>query len=64
MDWDEPTAKSSRIITIGEDLSKLAIVELTERLGLLTAEIARIEQVVAAKKRTSAAAAALFGKTE
>ena len=63
MDWDEPKAKSGKIVTIGDDLSKLSIVELDERVALLTAEIVRIEQAVETKKRTTAAAAALFGKT-
>jgi uncharacterized small protein (DUF1192 family) len=61
MDWDEPKAKTSKAFTVGEDLAKLSVVELDERIALLKAEIMRIEQTITAKKRTTAAAAALFG---
>jgi uncharacterized small protein (DUF1192 family) len=61
MDWDEPEAKSAKNFTVGEDLAKLSVVELEERIVTLKAEILRIEQTIAAKKRTTAAAAALFG---
>jgi uncharacterized small protein (DUF1192 family) len=62
MDWDEPKAKTAKSFVVGEDLSKLSIVELEERIALLHAEILRIEQTILVKKRTTAAAAALFGE--
>ncbi len=61
MDWDEPKAKIAKGSSVGEDLSKLSIVELDERIALLRAEILRIEHTIISKKRTTAAAAALFG---
>ena len=62
MDWDEPKAKAGKAVVIGEDLSKLSVVDLDERIAMLKSEIVRIEQSVETKKRTTAAAAALFGK--
>ena len=32
MDWDEPKPKTSKAITIGEDLKALSIAELNERI--------------------------------
>jgi uncharacterized small protein (DUF1192 family) len=61
MEWDEPKAKSPKIITLGEDLSKLSVTELTERIESLRAEIARVEAAAEGKKKHTAAAAALFG---
>lgn len=61
MDWDEPKAKAGKIVTVGEDLSKLSVIDLDERVAMLKAEIVRLEQGIVAKKRTTAAAAALFG---
>ena len=62
MDWDEPKAKTSKNFSVGEDLGKLSVVELEERIALLKAEIMRIEAAITTKKSTTAAAAALFGK--
>lgn len=62
MEWDEPKAKTSKAIVIGEDLSNLSIAELDARITALKAEIERIETTAAAKRRHSAAAAELFGK--
>ena len=42
MDWDEPKTKSPKIITLGEDLSKVSLSELAERVAALQAEIARV----------------------
>jgi uncharacterized small protein (DUF1192 family) len=62
MDWDEPKVKTSKSFSVGEDLAKLSVVELDERIALLRAEILRIEQTIVAKRRTTAEAAALFGE--
>ena len=62
MDWDEPKTKSPKIITLGEDLSKVSLSELAERVAALQAEIARVEALAAAKRQHTAAADALFGK--
>ena len=56
---DEPT-KKVRVHTIGEDLSRLSAAELSERIGQLQAEIARLEADLSTKGATKAAAEALF----
>jgi uncharacterized small protein (DUF1192 family) len=62
MDWDLPKPKST--VAVGDDLSKLSISELAERVDALKAEITRTEAMAAEKRRHTAAADALFGKTE
>jgi uncharacterized small protein (DUF1192 family) len=62
MDWDEPKAKSSRTITIGEELSNLSIADLEEKIARHKDEIARIETTLSARRTHSSAAAELFGK--
>ena len=56
---DDPT-KKVRVHTIGEDLSRLSAAELSERIGQLQAEIARLEADLSTKGATKAAAEALF----
>ncbi len=58
---DEEAPKKKPVHEIGEDLSKLSLFELAERIEMLKAEIARIEQA-AAVKRASADHAATFFK--
>ena len=57
---DEPVKKIPRKHEIGQDLSLLSVGELTERIGVLRGEIARLEAELAAKGTTKAAAEALF----
>ena len=45
---------------IGQDLSALSVDDLTARIALLTGEIGRLEQAVAAKTSSRAAADAFF----
>ncbi len=45
---------------IGQDLSLLSVGDLTERIGLLEAEIGRLKDALAARDRTRAAAAQVF----
>jgi uncharacterized small protein (DUF1192 family) len=59
-DDDKPRKKVSH--EIGQDLSLLAVEELTERIALLTGEIERL-QAAAAKKRASRDAADKFFKS-
>ena len=59
-DDDRPKKKVSH--EIGQDLSLLAVEELTERVALLKSEIARLEEA-ATKKRASKDAANAFFKT-
>lgn len=58
--FDEQPAKKTRPHEIGQDLSQLSVGELTERIGQLNAEIARLENELKAKGATKAAAEALF----
>lgn len=60
----EDDEKPRRKIThdIGQDLSLLSVDELGERIGLLTAEIARLHAEID-KKRASRDAAASFFKS-
>ncbi|MGB3832126.1 MAG: DUF1192 domain-containing protein [Mesorhizobium sp.] len=57
---DEPRKKKPAPHEIGQDLSLLSVAELTERIGLLRAEIARLETELQAKDTTRSAAEALF----
>ena len=60
MDWDEPKPKTSKAITVGEDLTTLSVAELNERIATLAAEIERTKAELQAKQKHEAAAAALF----
>lgn len=59
-DDDRPRKKVTH--EIGQDLSLLSVEELTERIALLTSEIARLQEA-ANKKRASKDAASAFFKT-
>lgn len=59
--FEEEAPKKKRVHELGEDLSKLSLDELAERVELLRAEIARLEEA-AVKKRASAEVAASFFK--
>ena len=58
-DDDRPRKKVTH--EIGQDLSLLSVEELTERIALLTGEIARLQEA-ATKKRASKDAADSFFK--
>ena len=57
---DRPKKKSSH--ELGADLSMLSVDELKVRIGLLKAEIERLEAEVAAKSSSRNAAEGLFRK--
>ena len=57
---DRPKKKSSH--ELGADLSMLSVDELKARIGLLKAEIERLEAEVAAKSSSRNAAEGLFRK--
>jgi len=59
-DDDRPKKKITH--EIGKDLYLLSVEDLTERIALLTAEIARLQEA-ATKKRASKYAASAFFKT-
>jgi uncharacterized small protein (DUF1192 family) len=58
--FDEEPPKKKTAPEIGEDLSKLSLHELAERIEILQAEIARIEETLAAKKASADVAASFF----
>ena len=57
--FDDPPKKQPAH-EIGQDLSLLSVGELTERIELLRAEIARLEGELSAKGASKSAAEALF----
>jgi uncharacterized small protein (DUF1192 family) len=57
---DRPKKKIAH--EIGQDLTLLSVRELTERIGLLTEEIARLEADIAKKQATRSAADQFFKK--
>jgi uncharacterized small protein (DUF1192 family) len=58
---DEPPKKKIAH-ALGEDLATLSVAELEERIGLLRAEIARLEESIAAKRASQNVAASFFKK--
>ncbi len=58
--FDDEPVKKPKAHEIGQDLSLLSVAELTERIGLLHEEIARLEVELQAKGATKSAAEALF----
>ncbi len=58
--FDDEPRKKPKPHEIGQDLSLLSVGELSERIGLLRDEIARLEAELAAKGSTKTAAEALF----
>ena len=60
MDLDDLEPKKAKSHALGEDLSKHSVAELTALIETLKAEIARIEEVLAAKQSSKSAAEAAF----
>jgi len=58
--FDDEPKKKSRPHEIGQDLSLLSVGDLTERIGILRDEIARLEAELQTKDSTKSAAEALF----
>lgn len=58
--FDDEPVKKARGHEIGQDLALLSVEELTERVDLLRAEIARLEAELVRKGATKSAAEALF----
>jgi uncharacterized small protein (DUF1192 family) len=57
---DEPPKEKKAAHELGEDLSRLSLNELEERIGLLKTEIERIETVIRAKRASADVAASFF----
>ena len=58
--FDEEAPKKKKVHEIGEDLATLSLAELADRIALLKAEIARIEQDIAAKRASADVASTFF----
>ena len=54
--------KAPTVHEIGQNLDALSATELSERIDFLKLEIARLEQAIAAREATRAAAAAAFSR--
>ena len=57
---EEPIRRPKTVHEIGSDLSLLSVTELRERIGALSAEIARLEAVIRSKESSKDAAATFF----
>ena len=62
MDNDDiaPPPKKAKSYGLGQDLSKLSVGELRALIDELKAEIARVEQALAAKQSSKSSAEAVF----
>jgi uncharacterized small protein (DUF1192 family) len=58
--FDEEPPKKKKPHELGEDLAALSVDELAERIALLKAEIARLDQAMAAKRASANVAASFF----
>ena len=58
--FDDDRPKPKRAHEIGQDLSLLSVGDLDERIGILKAEIARLESDKVTKQATRMAAESLF----
>ena len=57
---DDAPPKKKLAHELGQDLTLLSVAELTDRIGLLREEIARLEADIARKKATRSAADQFF----
>jgi uncharacterized small protein (DUF1192 family) len=62
MDTDDlaPPPKKAKSYELGQDLSKLSVAELQALIDDLKAEVARVEQTLAAKQSSKSAAESVF----
>ena len=60
MSWDDELPKPKPAITVGENLERLSVADLDERVQELEAEIVRVKAERTAKKTLISAAEALF----
>jgi uncharacterized small protein (DUF1192 family) len=58
--FDEELPKRKAGITIGEDLGRLSIDELRDRIATLQAEIGRVDEALRQKQSSQGAAEAFF----
>lgn len=58
--FDEDLPKKPKVHDIGMVLDAMSVEELTDHIGLLEAEIARLKAAIEAKKKSRDAAASVF----
>ncbi len=58
--FDDDQVKKPKGHEVGMPIDTMSVGELEERIALLQGEIARLEQAIAARKNTRAAADSLF----
>jgi uncharacterized small protein (DUF1192 family) len=58
--FDEEPPKRKTELVVGEELATLSIDELSERIEVLKAEIARLEETIAAKRESLGVADSFF----
>lgn len=58
--FGDDEAKKPRGHEVGMPIDTMSVEELEERIGLLKAEIARLEQAIAARNKTRSEAESLF----
>ena len=58
--FDDDAVKRPRGHEVGMPIDAMSVEELEERIGLLKAEIARLEQAIAARNKTRSEAESLF----
>lgn len=60
MSWDDELPKPKPVMTVGENLERLSVADLDERIQSLEAEIVRVKAERTAKQTLISAAEALF----
>ncbi len=58
--FDEDEVKRPKSHEVGMPIDTMSVAELEERIGLLRGEIVRLEQAIAARQKTRAAADSVF----
>jgi len=58
--FDDDAVKRPKAHEVGMPIDTMSVGELEERIGLLKAEIGRLEQAIAARQKTRAVADSLF----
>ena len=58
--FDEDQVKKPKGHEVGMNIDTMSVEELTDRIGVLESEIARLKDAIAARQKTRSAADALF----
>lgn len=60
MEEDAPLQKAKEVVRVGEDLSRLSVDELEQRLELFKKELDRVREEIATKQSHKSVAEAVF----